>query len=159
MKARWLTAFVAGALFAVGLGFGGMTDPMKVIGFLDITGAWDPALMGVMMGGMIVSFFGYRWIARRDAPVCEASFQVPKRSDITIQLVAGSALFGIGWALGGYCPGPGVVSLVSGATQPMIFVAAMLAGMMLYRVAAPWIADKQAPAEACGCPEDVRADA
>lgn len=155
---RLVTALVAGLLFAVGLGIGGMTQPEKVIGFLNLAGPWDPALMGVMGGGMLVSFIGYRVVRRRSAPVCEASFQIPSRADITPQLVGGSALFGIGWGLGGYCPGPGIVSVVTGSSQALLFVAAMVAGMAIYRLLSPWIADKRS-VEACGVSSDLRADA
>lgn len=125
------TALLAGAVFGFGLALSGMTRTEKVRGFLDFLGAWDPSLMFVMGGAVLVHMVAYRVVARRASPVFASTFLVPTRSDLTARLVVGSALFGVGWALGGFCPGPGVVSLVSGAPSAVAFVIAMLAGVAL----------------------------
>lgn len=151
-----MTALVAGLIFSIGLGIGGMTQPDKVIGFLDVAGSWDPSLMGVMGGGMLVAFFAFRWAARRGTPIFAEKFEIPKRTDITPQLVVGSALFGAGWGIGGYCPGPGLASLVSGSTHAFVFVGTMLAGMLLFRATpASW----KGGACAATTVGDIKADA
>ncbi len=129
---RALSALVAGAMFAVGLVLGGMTQPGKVIGFLDFTGDWDPSLALVLGGALFVYGVLSRVILRRTAPLFEHKFHVPSRRDIDRRLILGAALFGIGWGLGGYCPGPGLVSLTRGFL-PMVFVVAMVAGMYARR--------------------------
>ncbi len=125
------TSFVvaSGALFGLGLGVSGMTLPSKVKGFLDFTGHWDPSLMFVMMGAIGVHFVLIRLIRKRSAPWFNATFQIPTRSDFDKRLVLGAALFGVGWGLGGYCPGPGLVSVASGSLPAIVFVAAMTIGM------------------------------
>lgn len=130
---RLLAPFVAGALFALGLILGGMTEPGKVIGFLDFAGDWDPSLLFVMGGGLLIHGLLYRLVMRRGSPLFEAKFHVPSRRDIDRRLVLGAAIFGAGWGLGGYCPGPGLVSLSAGAL-PLIFVIAMVAGMYAERL-------------------------
>ncbi|MED5369474.1 MAG: DUF6691 family protein [Myxococcota bacterium] len=127
-----LASGAVGLLFAFGLGLAGMTQPGKVVGFLDVTGDWDPSLALVMGGAALTFGVLYRLITRRQAPVLEPVFRLPTRSDIDLPLIAGSALFGLGWGLGGFCPGPGLVSVVSGALQPVVFVATMLLGMFLH---------------------------
>ena len=130
---RALSALLAGALFAVGLAVGGMTRPGKVIGFLDFAGDWDPSLMLVMAGALLVHGALSRLIARRPSPLFEAKFHLPTRRDIDRRLVLGAAIFGVGWGLGGYCPGPGLASLTAGVL-PLVFVAAMVAGMYTERL-------------------------
>jgi uncharacterized membrane protein YedE/YeeE len=122
-------AFVSGALFALGLGVGGMTQPAKVIGFLDVAGPWDPSLAFVMLGAVGAYGIAFRLIRRRTRPVLASAFSIPGRRDVDARLVGGAALFGVGWGLAGYCPGPGIVSLVAGATPVVVFVSAMLVGM------------------------------
>lgn len=122
-------AGVAGALFGAGLLVSGMTDPAKVIGFLDVIGGWDPSLAFVMGGAVMVNMLAFRLIARRRDPWFDTKFHLPTRRDIDRPLVLGAALFGIGWGLGGLCPGPGLVAAASGSTAGLAFVAAMLAGM------------------------------
>ena len=128
-----VAAPLAGVVFAVGLGLSGMTQPAKVFGFLDLAGAWDPSLMMVMVGGIGVNAAAY-WmvVRRREAPVLEARFLLPTRTDIDVRLVAGAAIFGVGWGLGGFCPGPGIVSLAGGGVPALVFVGAMLAGMGMF---------------------------
>ncbi len=131
---RHVVAAVAGLIFALGLGISGMTDPGKVIGFLDVGGAWEPALAFVMGGAVVVYALAYRLIVRRPRPVVEVKFSLPTAKKVTTSLVVGSALFGIGWGLGGYCPGPALTSVVSGSWEVGLFVVTMLAGMGLHQV-------------------------
>ncbi|MEZ4254723.1 MAG: DUF6691 family protein [Polyangiales bacterium] len=119
-------AFLSGLLFATGLGIAGMTQPSKIIGFLDFAGAWDPSLAFVMLGAVSVSFLANRRARARSAPLYAPKFEWPTRKDIDLRLVSGSALFGIGWGLGGFCPGPGVVSAARGGLDALTFVGAML---------------------------------
>lgn len=121
---------LAGALFAVGLLISGMTQPARVVGFLDLAGAWDPAL-GFVMGSAAGTYaILFRLIRkRRRNPVFEPKFSLPTRKDLDLSLIVGSALFGIGWGLGGLCPGPGIVAAAGGSSAALAFVAAMLAGM------------------------------
>lgn len=130
-----LSAFAAGLVFGVGLILSGMTDPGKVIGFLDIAGRWDPSLAFVMGGAILVGFFAFRVAARRTRNFFGGAMHLPQRRDIDNRLVAGSLLFGIGWGLAGFCPGPALVSFGSGQEKAAIFVAAMLGGMLVYTAA------------------------
>lgn len=126
-----LVAALAGALFGAGLLVSGMTHPARVIGFLDPTGAWDPTLAFVMAGAIAVYAIAYRVIHRRcGEPWFDQRFHVPDRRTLDAKLVAGAALFGVGWGLGGLCPGPGIVAAASGSTSALVFVAAMLVGML-----------------------------
>ena len=124
-----LAAFVAGVVFALGLGVSGMTRPGKVLAFLDVTGRWDPSLAFVMLGAIGVYAPLSRLVLRRRTPVCAAVFALPTRRDIDARLLAGAAVFGVGWGLAGLCPGPAVTALASGKTTALAFVAAMVAGM------------------------------
>lgn len=130
------SAFAAGLLFAVGLGVSGMTKPSKVIGFLDPFGAWDASLAFVMASAVAVHFVAQRAIARRRAPLFDTRLHLPAREGIDARLVLGAALFGVGWALGGFCPGPAIVAAASGATPALVFVVGMLAGTKLEHLAA-----------------------
>lgn len=127
---RLAAIFGSGLLFALGLGISGMTQPAKVVGFLDITGDWKPELMFVMGGAIAVHLIAYRLVPRMSRPLFEPRFGIPTRRDVDLRLVGGAVLFGAGWGLGGFCPGPGIVSLVSGQWQALVFVAAMLVGML-----------------------------
>ena len=126
---RLAAIFASGLLFALGLGISGMTQPAKVVGFLDITGDWKPELAFVMGGAIAVHLIAYRLVPRMARPLFEPRFGIPTRRDVDLRLVGGAVLFGAGWGLGGFCPGPGLVSLVSGQWQALVFVAAMLVGM------------------------------
>jgi len=135
-RVRWASTLLgAGVLFALGLGLSGMTRPQKVIGFLDITGQWDPTLAFVMAGAIAVHLPFYRLIVRRSSPLLARAFLVPTRRVIDVPLVVGAAVFGVGWGLGGYCPGPGIVALMSGSSGTALFVVSLLAGMLLYGAA------------------------
>jgi uncharacterized membrane protein YedE/YeeE len=130
-----VTAFIVGFLFAVGLNISGMTQPQKVMGFLDLFGAWDPSLVFVMVGAILVHA-GYFFLIkpRFQQPVFAKTYQVPARKDLTGSLILGALLFGVGWGLGGYCPGPAITSLATFSLNPALFIVAMLVGMALYRV-------------------------
>lgn len=129
---RLFVALLSGALFGAGLLVSGMTQPAKVIAFLDVTRGWDPSLAFVMGGALVVYAIAFRRIVgARTAPLFDGAFHLPTRRDIDVRLVVGSAIFGIGWGLGGLCPGPGLVAAAGGATVGLTFVAAMLAGMFV----------------------------
>ncbi|MBK6530125.1 MAG: YeeE/YedE family protein [Deltaproteobacteria bacterium] len=133
---RNAAAFGAGALFAVGLALSGMTRPAKVVGFLDLAGDWDASLAFVMMGAIAVHFVAYRVVLRRPAPLFDVRFHLPTRKDIDLRLVLGAALFGVGWGLGGYCPGPGLVSAAAGSLGAIVFVVGLTAGMLIEQAVA-----------------------
>ncbi|MCJ2135318.1 YeeE/YedE family protein [Methylobacterium sp. J-026] len=128
-SARALAALTAGLLFGLGLSLSGMLDPARVRGFLDVAGAWDPSLVFVLGGAVTVSGFGYALSRRFGHPVLADRFDLPQRRRIDAPLVLGAALFGIGWGLSGFCPGPAVAALSTGARPVLVFVAALLVGM------------------------------
>lgn len=123
--------FVAGLLFGLGLLLSGMTDPGKVQGFLDLAGAWDPSLAFVMGGGVLVGLIAFGVAKKRDASLLGAAFHWPQITQIDKPLVVGSLLFGIGWGLAGFCPGPALVALAAGYDKAVVFVLAMLVGMVV----------------------------
>ena len=129
MRTVW-PAFVSGALFGAGLTVSQMVNPAKVAAFLDVAGDWDPSLALVMGGALAVTAVAYRLTLRRGAPLCAPEFRLPGASRIDARLIGGSAVFGIGWGLGGFCPGPAIASLGYGASSSLLFVAAMLLGML-----------------------------
>ena len=131
---RTAVSFICGIVFALGLGISGMTQPSKVIGFLDFAGAWDASLAFVMVGGIGVFFLAYQMSLRMGAPLLAAEFAIPKRTDLDARLILGAAIFGAGWGLGGFCPGPAITSLASGAPPVFVFVASMAAGIYLHAV-------------------------
>jgi len=133
-----LLSFLSGVTFALGLGISGMTRPAKVIGFLDFFGAWDASLAFVMLGAVAVYFVAYRLSQSMRAPVLAPEFSIPKLTDLDSRLFVCAALFGAGWGLGGFCPGPAITSLASGALPVAVFVAAMATGIYLHR----WLANR-----------------
>jgi hypothetical protein len=128
---RVWSALAVGVLFGLGLTISGMIDPAKIIAFLDIAGAWDPSLLVVMASALAVSFIGYRIVLARSKPVFEPSFQLPTKTVIDRPLLVGSALFGAGWGLAGLCPGPAIAAASLGAPSVLLFLVAMLAGMVI----------------------------
>ncbi len=128
-----LSALAVGFIFALGLGLSGMTQPQKVIGFLDLFGHWDPSLIFVMAGAILVHFVMYKLIRKRKSPLLSTQWHVPTKKEITPALIIGAFIFGVGWALGGFCPGPAITSLASFDKTPFVFVISMLAGMFLYK--------------------------
>ncbi len=127
-----LTEFFVGLLFGIGLILSGMTDPGKVIGFLDLFGAWDPSLALVMGGAILVGVFAFAVAKKRTITFLGVALKLPASSSIDKRLVAGSLLFGAGWGLAGFCPGPALVSLGSGQPKAAVFVLAMLVGMLIF---------------------------
>ncbi len=127
-------SFLSGVLFGLGLAISQMTNPAKVLAFLDILGDWDPSLAFVMAGAVGVAAIGFAQAKKRATPVLEDEFKIPKRRDLDMPLVLGAALFGAGWGLVGLCPGPAIAGLVAGQTETVIFVGAMLAGMLTNRL-------------------------
>src|SRR5690554_4990896 len=136
MKASTLKpvmSYIASLLFGLGVGVSGMTDPARVLGFLDLFGAWDPTLMFVLGGAVVTTFIGYRLVFRRERPMVGDTFQLPSRQDLDARLIGGAALFGVGWGLSGYCPGPAIAS-IAGLTAPLFaMLIAMVAGWFLAR--------------------------
>ena len=153
---RHLAAFSGGSLFAVGLAISGMTKPSKVIGFLDIAGAWDPSLGLVMAAALAVSFIAYRLILRRPSPLFDVKFHVPTRRDIDWRLVVGAALFGIGWGLGGFCPGPGLVAAAGGAAGAIVFSLGMTGGMLVEHAVARGVAHRRRESRSATATERTR---
>lgn len=129
---RLAGVFASGLVFALGLGISGMTNPAKIVAFLDVAGSWDPSLALVMVGAIGAYSSLYRLVRRNAAPLFDESFSVPDRRDIDARLLGGAALFGVGWGLGGFCPGPAIVALVSGVPAVFVFVASMLVGMVAF---------------------------
>lgn len=134
--------FFAGLLFGVGLMISGMTDPGKVIGFLDITGLWDPSLAFVMGGAVLVGLIGFGFAKKRALSYCGQAMHWPQQDDIDKKLILGSLIFGAGWGLSGFCPGPALVNFAAGQSQAIWFVLAMLAGMGIHK----WL-NRQHPQE------------
>ena len=127
-------ALLTGILFGIGLTVSQMINPEKVLSFLDFFGAWDPSLALVMLGAVGVSAVVFRLALKQPRPVLASAFQVPSRSDVDNRLIAGGVIFGLGWGLVGWCPGPAIASLALVQVESFIFVAAMIAGMLLYRL-------------------------
>ena len=134
MTGRLLIPLLSGTLFGAGLAVGGMTDPARVRGFLDLFGNWDPTLAFVMGGAVLVMALAWLIQPRMLRPLFDEKFFVPTRRDLTAKLIGGSALFGIGWGLAGLCPGPGIAALVIEPVSAAIFVATMVAGMAIVRL-------------------------
>lgn len=126
---RNAAALASGLVFGAGLLLSGMTEPRKVLAFLDVGGVWDPSLAFVMGSALAVSALAFRWTRRRPAPLAAASFSIPAKQPLDAGLLGGAALFGVGWGMSGYCPGPSVVSLASGGTGVVTFFAALLLGI------------------------------
>lgn len=127
----WATAFGTGALFGLGLAWSGMTNPARVLAFLDVTGAFDPTLALVMAGALAVTLPAFAWVLRWPRPLLQPAFRLPTATRIDAPLLGGAALFGLGWGLAGLCPGPAIAGLVTGSPRVLVFCAAMLAGQRL----------------------------
>lgn len=130
---NYVVSLVSGLIFGLGLVISGMTQPGKVVGFLDFFGNWDPSLAFVMGGAVVVNLIMLKLTLRRNRPLFEGKFRIPTRSDINWKLIAGGAVFGAGWGLAGYCPGPALSSLPTATTDIVVFVASMTGGMYLYK--------------------------
>lgn len=134
MKRQASVAWVSGAIFGVGLAMSGMTDPERVLGFLDLAGNFDPSLLFVLGGAVATTALLFRFVLRRPAPLLSDRFILPARRHVDTRLLGGAAIFGIGWGIAGYCPGPALVGLGVGSTEALWFVPAMLAGMLGHRL-------------------------
>lgn len=126
-----LMALVSGLVFGVGLGVSQMIDRERVLGFLDLAGAWDPTLMFVLGGAVGVTMVTFRFVLRRKHPLFDDRFHLPLKTAIDRRLITGAALFGVGWGIAGYCPGPAIASLGLGSLNPLIFIVAFAAGSLL----------------------------
>ena len=129
-----LTSLLAGLVFGLGLILSGMADPAKVLGFLDLAGPWDPSLALVMVGAIAVGLVAFAVVKRRDTTLLGLAFKLPTASHIDGRLVGGSLMFGAGWGLAGFCPGPALVALGMGEIKALVFVAAMLVGMAVFEL-------------------------
>ncbi len=129
-----IAALLAGVLFGIGLAVSGMLIPDKVLNFLDIAGHWDPSLALVMGGALAITTPGFYWVTKQAKPALAESFTLPTAKDIDTKLLAGAALFGLGWGLSGLCPAPALVNIATGFVEVLAFVGAMLAGMLLHKV-------------------------
>lgn len=130
-------ALIAGLLFGLGLGVSQMVDRDRVLGFLDIAGDWDPTLAFVMGGAVLVTLISFRFVLQRPHPIFSEKFYLPTRQDIDRTLLIGAGLFGIGWGIAGYCPGPAITATVLGIANPFIFLVAMIIGSWAYTAIAP----------------------
>lgn len=130
---RLIAIYLVGVIFGVGISVSGMSNPAKVLNFFDVAGSWDPSLIFVMGGALVVTFLGYRSVLRRPAPLAAPRFVLPDSRSIDAPLIGGSAVFGVGWGLSGFCPGGALPALGTGQWQVWAFAAAMLAGMALAR--------------------------
>ena len=129
---RRLTALLAGLIFGLGLLLAGMSNPAKVLGFLDLGGAWDPSLALVMASAIGVALLPFTWARRQQRSLLDAPIQLPQKRELDRRLIGGSLLFGIGWGIAGICPGPALTLLLGGYWQSLLFVLAMLGGMWLF---------------------------
>ena len=140
-----LFQFIIGLIFGFGLLLSGMSDPAKVLNFLDFagigSGTWDPSLAFVMAGAIAVTFVGFEWVLRQPRPLFGEKFHLPTKQELDLRIVSGPAIFGVGWGLAGFCPGPALTALGFGSRAAVIFVAAMIVGMLLAR----WLADHPSP--------------
>jgi uncharacterized membrane protein YedE/YeeE len=143
-----ITEFVAGLLFGLGLLLSGMSDPGKVLGFLDLLGTWNPSLALVMAGAILVGMLAFTVAKKRTMNFLGGALHLPTANQIDRRLVIGAWLFGAGWGLAGFCPGPSLVSMFSGQPKAAVFVLAMVIGMLLYEAADRWIHQPRASQEA-----------
>jgi len=132
---RLVTALLSGLVFGLGLTISGMGNPAKVLAFLDITGVWDPSLAFVLAGAAGLSALAFGHVLKRERPILAPKFNMPVNNDVDVRLVVGGGLFGIGWGLVGFCPGPVFTTLLLGRWESYVFFAAMIAGMAIYQVA------------------------
>lgn len=134
MNRQTAAAGIAGGLFGLGLAMSGMTDARRVLGFLDVAGAFDPTLLFVLGGAVTTTLVLFRWVLRRQRPLLAEAFRVPRPGRIDRPLLLGAAIFGVGWGLAGYCPGPALAGLGAGSVEALWFVPAMLLGAQLHRM-------------------------
>ena len=131
---RLLFGYVAGLIFGTGIAFSGMANPAKVLNFFDVAGAWDPSMALVMASALIVTAIGYRLVLRRPAPVADTRFHLPASTVLDARLTGGAAIFGVGWGLSGFCPGGALPAIGTLNVDVLVFVAAMIAGILATRL-------------------------
>lgn len=127
---RVITSYLIGLVFGIGISISGMANPAKVLNFFDVAGTWDPSLAFVMGGALITTMIGYRFVLKRPVPLLDEKFQLPTRRDLDLSLIAGSATFGVGWGIAGFCPGGAIPALGTGRSEVILFMAALLAGIL-----------------------------
>ena len=130
---QFVTAFIIGLVFGLGIMVSGMASPAKVLNFFDFAGHWDPSLAFVMGGALLTAFLGYRLVFARTSPILEPKFHLPNKADVDLRLVGGSALFGIGWGIAGFCPGGALPAIGTGRIEVFVFIAGLLAGILATR--------------------------
>ena len=130
---RLISAYLIGLVFGLGITLSGMINPAKVLNFFDVAGTWDPSLIFVMGGALLVAFIGYRFVLARKGPILATRFELPTSSAVDARLIGGSALFGLGWGIAGFCPGGALPALGTGQREVLLFVAALIIGMLLTR--------------------------
>lgn len=131
---RFVLTYFIGLVFGIGISISGMANPAKVLNFFDVAGAWDPSLMFVMGGALFTTFIGYRLTLGRKAPMFAAKFSLPTARQLDARLLGGSAVFGVGWGIAGFCPGGALPALGTGRSEVLIFVAALIAGIVIARL-------------------------
>lgn len=131
---RLLLIFITGLVFGSGISLSGMIDPAKVLNFFDLAGSWDPSLMFVMAGALVVTFIGYRLVWQRPASLLGGGFQLPTATEVDRNLVIGAALFGVGWGIAGFCPGAAIPAIGTGRWEVLLFLLSVIAGIGLRRI-------------------------
>ncbi len=139
---RLLITFLIGLLFGLGIVISGMANPAKVLNFFDIAGTWDPSLAFVLGGAVITAFIGYRIVLKRPAPLFEDLYSLPSRTDLDWKLIGGSAVFGIGWGIAGFCPGAALPVLGTGQLPVIMFVVSLVVGMLAARRLEHWLGSR-----------------
>jgi uncharacterized membrane protein YedE/YeeE len=139
---RIVISYLIGLVFGVGISISGMANPAKVLNFFDVAGTWDPSLAFVMGGALIVTFLGYRYVLKRSAPLLSTAFQLPTRRDLDLPLIGGSAVFGVGWGIAGFCPGGALPALGTGQSEVFTFAAALLGGIIAAKLLQAAIANR-----------------
>ena len=132
-SARNASALLTGLIFGLGLAISQMVNPEKVLDFLDVAGNWDPSLALVMAGAVAVAMLAFRFALKREKPIFESEFHLPRMTKVDRRVLVGSAVFGLGWGIGGYCPGPGIATLSAGSVEALVFVAGMALGSVLHQ--------------------------
>ncbi len=144
---RLIVLYLIGLVFGIGISISGMANPAKVLNFFDVAGTWDPSLIFVMGGALVTTFIGYRFVLKRPTPLMEGTFHLPTKTDLDARLIGGSAVFGIGWGISGFCPGGALPALGTGNLNVIAFVVSLVAGMAAARYAQDLMARAQ-PARA-----------
>jgi hypothetical protein len=144
---RLIVLYLIGLVFGIGISISGMANPAKVLNFFDVAGTWDPSLIFVMGGALVTTFIGYRFVLKRPAPLMEGTFHLPTKTDLDARLIGGSAVFGIGWGISGFCPGGALPALGTGNLNVIAFIVSLVAGMAGARYAQDLMARAQ-PARA-----------